>query len=98
MKPASTEALNQFKGKGVVLFTAPWCKPCQALKPNLQKMVEEFPNVEFFMVDVDANPDATSFGVRGVPTVMFINGGNEVSDRLTGNLPPARYREVIAKM
>jgi thioredoxin 1 len=93
---AEFEALGT--GKIAVVFTAAWCKPCQALKPYLEEIEKEFTEVTFVTVDVDAEYAIPQrFAVRGVPTVMLMAAG-EVKDRLIGSVAPAKIRESLAKL
>ena len=62
----------------VTIYSASWCRPCQALKahvagdpPALRGRVVRF-------VDIDLDPDrADEHDVRKVPTVIFYSGGIE---------------------
>ena len=58
----------------VVDFFAPWCGPCRALSPVLDRLADEYGNrVYIYKVDVDAEQELASiFGVRSVPTLLFV--------------------------
>jgi len=62
-------------------FTAPWCGPCRALAPILEKVAKENEGrLEVRTVDGDAHPAlATRFGVRGFPTVIAFRAGKEIA-------------------
>ncbi|KAG9583439.1 hypothetical protein KCV01_g14589, partial [Aureobasidium melanogenum] len=56
---------------------AEWCGPCKSLGPILEKLAVEF-NGAFRLakIDVDAEQElAAMFGVRSIPTVILIKGG-----------------------
>ena len=67
--------------KRVVRFTASWCGPCKMLEKNLEAHKTNVP-IEVF--DIDEHPKyATEFGVRGVPTLVMLDGNIEVK-RMVG--------------
>lgn len=75
---------------------APWCGPCRTLTPIIEKVSEDS-SVKLLKVNADESGDlATSFGVRGIPTVIFFKGGQEV-DRVVGLKQADTYKEIIEK-
>lgn len=75
-------------------FYADWCGPCQALKPDLEKLEKEFHNkIEFEKVNVDENSElAQKFGIMSIPTLVLVNGDREV-DRQVGLKPKEELKE-----
>jgi thioredoxin 1 len=46
-------------------------------------------------VNVDQNPGVSAqFGVRNIPTILFIKGG-EIADKLVGAVPKAQLTEKL---
>jgi thioredoxin 1 len=75
---------------------APWCGPCRTLTPIIEKVSEE-KNVKLLKINADESGDlATSLGVRGIPTVIFFKGDQEV-DRIVGLKQAISYNEIIEK-
>ena len=80
----------------IVDVWAPWCGPCRTLTPIIEKVSEE-KSVKLRKVNADESGDlASSFGVRGIPTVIFFKNGQEV-DRIVGLKQADSYNEIIEK-
>lgn len=74
------------EGLPVVLdFSATWCGPCKKIAPIIDELAGEYEGrVNIGKCDVDDNDELTAkFGIRNVPTVLFIKGG-EVVDKHVG--------------
>lgn len=75
--------------KIVVLdFWAQWCGPCRMVGPIIDQLAEEYEGKAVIgKVDVDSNPETSmKFGVRNLPTILFLKNG-EVVDRQVGAVP-----------
>ena len=65
----------------LVDFYADWCGPCRVMAPTLDELAQRRAGeVLVLKLDTDANPvTASRFGIRGIPTVIAVQGGNERS-------------------
>ena len=76
-------------------FSAIWCGPCNALKPIWDKVVGQYSDVEFEIVDIDKNPKmATLYRIGSVPTIVFLKDGI-VIDSMVGLQTEAEIKERI---
>lgn len=81
----------------LVDFWAPWCAPCRALAPVLEKLAEEQRgNLLVAKVNTDDQMQlAALFGIRSLPTVMLIRDGRPV-DGFMGAQPESVIRQFLA--
>lgn len=105
-QPFSEQALAaaQREGKGVIIDTfADWCIPCKELDhntftdPHVKKESERFVTLKLDLTTADADSEAgrakRRFGIRGVPTIIFLDpAGSERADlRLEGFEKPDAF-------
>lgn len=75
-------------------FWAPWCKPCLALTPILDRWDRQR-LISIVRINVDEEPQiAAQWGVQGLPTLLHLQHGREVG-RVTGFLPEPVLRQTL---
>lgn len=94
----NVEKFTEDLGNDLVMvdFYADWCGPCRTLGPIIERISEE-KEVKLLKINVDESGSiAPSFGVKGIPTVIFFKTGQEV-DRVVGIKQATTYNEIIEK-
>jgi putative thioredoxin len=78
---------------------APWCGPCKALSPIIERVVDATEGaVELVKVNVDENPViAQSFQVQSIPAVFAIHN-RQIVDRFIGALGESAVREFVDRL
>lgn len=83
---ANFEELVSNSDKPVLVdFWAPWCGPCKMVGPIVEELSNDYEGKAFVgKINVDENPEVSAkFGVRNIPTLLFIKNG-EVVDKQVG--------------
>jgi len=112
-QPFSEAALAEARaeGRGVVIDVfADWCVPCKELDhitftdSDVKQEAEKFVRLKLDLTAADSGTEAgrakEKFAIRGVPTVMFLDGtGSEVSElRLEGFEKPEMFLSRLQKV
>ena len=79
------DALVNAETPTLVDFWAPWCGPCRALGPTIDKLAEDFDGkAQIGKLNIDEHPQlAAKFGVSSIPTVMVFKNGDR-TDQFVG--------------
>ena len=77
-------------------FWAEWCGPCRMIAPIVEDLSSEYDGKALILkCDVDENPEiATKFGIRNIPTLVFIKKG-ELVDKLVGAVQRSKITEKL---
>jgi thioredoxin 1 len=91
------ETLNQHP-IALIDCWAPWCGPCQALTPTIEKLAEEYSGkILVGKLNVDENPKtAECFQIFSIPTMLIMKNGREV-DRIVGLCPKNHIESILKK-
>ena len=98
----TTENFKELSGKEnelvVAVFWAEWCGPCKTIGPVIDELSKEFEGkATIGKVNIEEQGDlAIQFGVRNIPTILFIKNG-EVVDKQVGVVPRATLVDLINK-
>ncbi|MBR4989502.1 MAG: thioredoxin [Bacteroidaceae bacterium] len=70
----------------VLDFSATWCGPCKQLAPIIDELSKEYEGrIAVGKCDIEEADDLTAeYGIRNVPTVIFIKNG-QVVDKFVGS-------------
>jgi thioredoxin 1 len=83
----------------MVDFWAPWCGPCRALAPTIEKIAGEYVGkVKVGKMNTDENQERPGeLRISAIPTVLVFQGGREV-ERLVGVNTEAKFKAALAKL
>ena len=68
----------------LVELGAPWCGPCKALGPIVDRIADEnVGRLKVAKVDIDDSPRvARRYGIRSVPTILVFRGGEKAAQHV----------------
>ena len=86
------------QGKPMVIdFWATWCGPCRKVGPTIQELADQYEGQAIIgkgNIEEDADDLVSEFGIRNIPTILFIKGG-EVVDKVVGAAPKSTLEEKL---
>lgn len=84
----------------IVDFYADWCGPCKMLAPIFEDLSKEYAGkIDFYKLDTEKEQQiAGMFGIRSIPTIMFLQPDDKEPQVVQGALQKAQLKEVIEQV
>lgn len=66
----------------LLYFKGKQCSACLALLPKVERLLEQYPEIEMHVIDVDTDAEISShYGVYSVPaTILFVDGKEYIKE------------------
>jgi thioredoxin 1 len=84
----------------LVDFWAPWCGPCRALSPIVDKLAVQFAGkVKVGKVNVDEQGDlAAQYGINSIPRILVFKGSATPVQSITGLKNEAELAQMLNRV
>lgn len=77
-------------------FSASWCGPCKMLSKTIEQVKDEL-DCDIIEIDIDDDFETSNkFQIRGVPTLVLMDGETEVA-RKTGSMSAAELKNFVKR-
>ena len=82
--------------KTIIKMSAPWCKPCQQLKPIFEDVVGNLTDIKVVEIDVEEHPEiASKYKVRCVPTIIVTDEKDNILAMKSGMMSKEQLTNLI---
>lgn len=83
----------------LVDFWAPWCGPCQVMKPIIEELAKKYEGkgIKIGKVNVDENNEISNqYGIMSIPTFIVFKDG-QPADKAVGGMGREQLEALIKK-
>lgn len=84
----------------VIDFYADWCGPCQMLAPVMEELSKEYQGrVNVYKINTEEEQElAALFGVRSIPSILFVPAGGAKPQMSTGAMPKSGFARAFKEI
>ncbi len=85
----------------IIKLSASWCFPCKVYGKTFEEVSKNecYKDICFEEIDVEENEEiAEKYGVRSLPTTVFIDENDNILSKLNGNVTKAELEDNINKI
>ncbi len=83
------------EGVSVIGFYTNWCTPCKMMRPMIEEIYLEVPDIQFYKIDVEKEIDlAMRFHIISVPTILIFKDG-KIINRAEGMISKKELLELL---
>ncbi|KTC79722.1 thioredoxin family protein [Legionella cherrii] len=76
-------------------FWADWCAPCKQFSKVYEQVAEQFPNIKFAKVNIEAEQQLSDFfEIRSIPHLMVFKEGIVIYSN-AGSMPASTLKELV---
>lgn len=85
----------------IIKLSASWCFPCKVYGKTFEEVSKNecYKDICFEEIDVEENEEiAEKYGVRSLPTTVFVDENDNILSKLNGNVTKAELEDKINKI
>ena len=85
----------------MVEFYADWCESCRTMAPGMEQMVEEHPQVDLVLLNVDNpswQPQVQRWNVNGIPHLQLFDANGESRGQSIGLRQPQELSAIAVAL